>query len=448
MRKKAVALVLVFIMILSLSACGSSETVSTQVSSKVDSSVEALSQTETASLSEKTEKEAEVVSDVTETSESSSEEGLKDENESLEEALESSSVETEEESAEETAVASEEPEETDPVNDGKVYEFSMDNTVITIPEVGLTEFEKWTEDLKEDTDGQIEIKLFDNVISSGDAFACLDNGKSDIIIYPLNVDFELFPNFKVFETPLIGISSSSLGAEVIWSLYEETPELQEELEDYQVLMMYTMPGTVIGADVPIYTAGDLNGLSLFTSPPQLFMSKEIGGPSLWNCSNGISCGPADTKDLIESDRANGYPANGYIRDLFPVMKFNLEEIISYMTVLPMYSYPVVVLMNKERWEELPEYLQKKLLEHCGKEGSLKIAASLDDISNEYYNKVAENGVTVITPDESQILTFLPEAAAYTDQWLAEQSEVGYDLRPLYNRLLSLTGYDKLYASLG
>ena len=311
---------------------------------------------------------------------------------------------------------------------GEVYEFSL--TFHDSAEAVKTKYvQQWADDVREATNGQVDITVFaGGTLASGpDALDAVKQGTADIGVCFTGFFPGQFPLTGVVELPMTGIFDAEQGTNVLWDLYEETPEFQAELDDYQVLMMYTNPNNCIGTSSPVYTADDMKGLKLRVPAGTCAdMATAWGATPMTITSAEIY--QSMEKDVIQ----------GYIIDPTGVNAWSLYEVTDYYTWMPFCVSPWLVLMNKDSWNKLPADLQEIVLSCSDRERSLGMSAISEEEAEETFEKaVNEYNGTVIEPDSEQYATFEPAAEEYRAQWIETQSANGFDAQAFVDRCLEL-----------
>ena len=289
--------------------------------------------------------------------------------------------------------------------------------------------QKWADEVKEATDGRVEITVYagGTLASSTDALDAVKQRTCDMAVCFTSFFPGQFPMTEVVSLPMTGITNAVQATNVLWDLWDYSEALQEELEDYKVLMLYTNPNNIIGTTSPVYTADDMRGLKLrVTSGTPADMSTAWGATPMTISSSEIY--QSLEKDVIQ----------GYLIDYTGVNAWSLYEVTDYYTEMPFYVAPWALLMNMDSWNELPADLQEIINGLSGRDRSIAFAEVNEQEADDTREiAVSEYGATIIEPDEEQLATFQPAADAYIDQWIETYGSDTFDAAAYIDKTLEL-----------
>lgn len=302
-------------------------------------------------------------------------------------------------------------------DDGKVYEFTLSmHDAATTP--NAIYMQSWIDKVAEVTDGKVQITLYDNATLSAatDIGVNVTEGAVDIGWLYTSYYAGQFPLSDVINLPFQGFGDPVVSTHVLWGLYEEYEEIQEEWADYKLLMLYGNPGMMFASsDTPITSAADLAGRSM-RCPSGAITDLLVS----WGASP-ITMSPPDIYEAIEKNNISGY-----IFEPSGIVNFSLEEVTSYYTDLPMYDGPFALIMNMDQWNSLPAEYQEAISAISGKEASLGAAqAFADAVAVARQEIVAAGGEFVTVSDEAKA-EFAVEADKYASTWAETQSVDGFD----------------------
>ena len=313
-------------------------------------------------------------------------------------------------------------------DEDKVYHLSL--SFHDSSEAIKTQFvQKWADDVKEATNGRVEITVFagGTLAASTDALDAVKQRTADMAVCFTSFFPGQFPLTEVVSLPMTGISDAVQATNVLWDLWEYSPELQEELSDYKVLMLYTNPNNIIGTTTPVYTADDMKGLKLrVSSGTPADMSIAWGATPMTISSSEIY--QSLEKDVIQ----------GYLIDYTGVNAWGLYEVTDYYLEMPFYVAPWALLMNMDSWNELPEDLQEIIESVSDRDRSLAFAEVNEQEANDTRETALnEYNATIITPTEEQLATFRPAAEAYIDTWVQNNGTETFDAAGYVDKVLEL-----------
>jgi TRAP-type C4-dicarboxylate transport system substrate-binding protein len=291
----------------------------------------------------------------------------------------------------------------------------------------------WADEVAALTDGKLTIEIFGsgtlapgpealNFVMDGTA----DSGWLYTMFYPGQ-----FPLTEVVALPMNGPTHPAQTAEVLWDLYDSTPELQAELSKVHVLFMYGNPANFISTKKgPINTLADIKGLKLRC--PAGAMTEVM---KLWGAAPEV-VPPGDTYDQLSKDVIGGTSWEWQGLEAFKLY----EQLDYYMEGMPIYEGVFVVGMNNEKWDSLDPAYQKVLSDTTGKAGSATMGDTFYNAALESKEAIlaADSTAEVITPAAEAIAEFKAIADAYVPTWIADNSKDGFDAQAYFDKAAELT----------
>lgn len=171
---------------------------------------------------------------------------------------------------------------------------------------------------------------------------------------------------------------------------------------------------------PVKSA-DLSGLKIRCSPTLIGALKRLG-------AQPVVIPPPDIYTAVERGVVDGYmwPA-GLIRD------WGWQEVTKYIVTPGVYNGANVVLVNKNKWDQIPDYLQKLLIEAEEQAARYAKDRSVDLIEKEFevYRKLGIQFID-LPPAEAKKL----KDAAYESLWeiiLSKSPENGKKLKEMVTK---------------
>ena len=246
-------------------------------------------------------------------------------------------------------------------------------------------FEPWAKKIEADSNGRLKVEVYPSAtISKADtAYESAVKGTIDIGSQVQGYTSGRFPLSQIAELPGLSNSSTQTGC-MLQTLYDNGT-IASEYEDSHLLFMFaTGPGTLHSTNKLIKTPEDMRGM-------------RIRRPS------------AVAGDIIESMGASpvGLPANDIYTSLqrgvvdglsFPweaMATFKLDELTKYHTNMPFYSSALMVTMNKDKYEGLPEDLKQVIDDNSGMTLSKKVGAMWDKTYSVQLQAARDKGDEVI-----------------------------------------------------
>lgn len=271
------------------------------------------------------------------------------------------------------------------------------------------------EELKEKSDGRITL-----IIHAGGAVTSPVTIREDVAIGAIDMGWTLqgytpgkYPLTDVVELPFM-FDSTLQASYVLWELYEQSPDFQDEYGDVKVLGLWmTDPGEFITKD-PIIEPEDLSGKRIrFSGGAQESMIKKFGGtpvgmamPEVYDAlERGVIDGVANGPSVIES--------------------YKLNEVVKHVTRgLNSFYSAQVIFMNKDKWESLSPEDQELLSSLTGE--------AIYHKGSELYSASYEKGLEMAVESNVTINDIMPEqrenwkekTASVVDEWLENANGKG------------------------
>ena len=269
------------------------------------------------------------------------------------------------------------------------------------PDTGLSTINcviPWLKQIEEATGGKVKIQAYhgQTLAKGKDLWNATKMGITDIGWCFHGYWPGMTPLSDVISLPFMPFTTAEKGSEILWKLYEQFPEIQNEYKDVKVLVFYTSePYSLITVKKPVKTLEDLKGMKIrMTGGPPTDMVRALGGvPMLIPMpDNYISL----QKGVIDG--------MGAPWEAIHVWRF--YEVVNYYTdaVFPAVYFSVV--MNKNKWNSLPKDVQDAIMSVSGLEGSKFWGRN-------FFDKMREEGLQKIKAEgkEGSVFELSPEERA-------------------------------------
>jgi TRAP-type C4-dicarboxylate transport system substrate-binding protein len=291
--------------------------------------------------------------------------------------------------------------------DGKNFEFSLSMHDPVTSSNGKY-YQAWADAVNKATDGHVKITLYGSatLASAADVGAMVESGGVDIGWVYTSFYKGQFPLSDVLTLPLSGFGDPVVGTKVLWDLYEKYPQLKAEWDSFQLLNLYANPGMIFcSADKQIDSTDDLKGLVLRTpaGPITDYVTKLGASP--------IVMGPPDIYEAMQKKNISAY-----IFEPAGITNFKLQDVTKYFTDMPLYDGAFGLVMNKDKWNSLPEEYQKAIMSLSGKDGSLKAAEDFKVSADSAKKVISDAGCTWVTVSDTDKAAFQAAADDITGNW--------------------------------
>lgn len=312
-----------------------------------------------------------------------------------------------------------------PKDDSKVYKLKFSHHDPATSGKGKM-FQEWADEIKTATNGRVVVTLYPSSTLGAppDGINMVNTGITDILWSFTGFFNKDFVATDVISLPLLGIKDSESSVDIFYEMYETSPEIQKEFEGLKVLSLYAHPPACIGSDKLIDSVDDLKGLKMrVPTGPATDVIKEWGAVPV----------TIPTPDIYQSLEKK--VINGFAFDWAGVPSFKLNEAVDYFLDLKLYSGPMFIVMNEDKWNEIPADLQKIIEEHSGKEFSKNVAANEDLLVKTFIEKISKEGKTVTFLDDQGRAPFKTGGEKITAQWIENVTKAGIDGKALHQKAL-------------
>ncbi|WP_350560827.1 TRAP transporter substrate-binding protein [Psychrobacter sp. CAL346-MNA-CIBAN-0220] len=285
-------------------------------------------------------------------------------------------------------------------------------------------FEPWAKKIEADSNGRLKVEVYPSATLSTEdtAYESTVKGMIDIGSQVQGYTSGRFPLTQIAELPGLSNSSTQTGC-MLQTLYENGT-ISSEYEDSHLLFMFaTGPGTLHTTDKLIRTPEDMEGM-------------RIRRPS------------AVAGDIIESMGASpvGLPANDIYTSLqrgvvdglsFPweaITTFKLDELTKYHTNIPFYSSALMMTMNKDKYESLPDDLKKVIDDNSGMALTKKVGKMWDKTDLLGLQAARDRGDEIVNiPDPLNDPDWKGPLLKGTQKYLDDVTALGLDAEGVYKK---------------
>jgi len=209
--------------------------------------------------------------------------------------------------------------------------------------------------------GQVQFQISSNqILSKGeDNWNAVKTGFADMGVCFHGYWSGMTSLADVISLPALPFERAEKGSEVLWKLYEMFPSIQRQFEENHVLLLYTSrPYTLITTKKRVKTREDMKGLKIRVTE---------GLPAEQIRAMGA------TPILIPISEAYSSMQKGIIDGMGApyevILRLRLHEVAKYYTEVPFPADYFSVVMNKDKWNSLPQKVKDAIASVSGLEGS-------------------------------------------------------------------------------
>ena len=213
------------------------------------------------------------------------------------------------------------------------------------PTFPCVQMERWKKEVETRTGGKVAINTFPGGTLLK-AKAMMDGviaGTADIGCLCMAYQPGRFIVTNAIALPL-GFPNATVASLTLWDLY--TKQNPQEFAKVKVLTMFTCAPANIYAKKPVRNLEDLKGLELRASGGTAQVLKALG-------ATPVGMPQSQTPEALQKGVVQGAASS-----LETLMDFKYAEMCRYVTIFNGPVYPFAVVMNMDKWNSLPEDVQK------------------------------------------------------------------------------------------
>ena len=280
--------------------------------------------------------------------------------------------------------------------------------------------EPWARRLEEQSDGRIKVEIYPSMALGGkppELYSQVRDGVADVVWTLIGYTPGVFPRAEVFELPTVHRGSAEATTLAIQDLFDQ---IAEDFEDVQPILIHTHAGQLIHmVDTPIDEVGDLAGMKLRIPSRTGAMLIEA-----WD-AQPVGMPVPELPQALSKGAVDG--------TLIPfeiVLPLKVHELTDYTIVGPdgqrFGTSVFAFLMNKERYEELPDDLKAVIDANSGSAIAGDIGRIWDEVEAPGRDALVGSGseLLVITPEN--MAGFDERAQQVTTRWIEDMDGQGLD----------------------
>jgi len=264
------------------------------------------------------------------------------------------------------------------------------------------------------TKDQVKIKIYPGGALGGPKQLpdAAKTGITDIAFIIPSYTTARFPQTSVCDLPFL-FDSASHATRVIYALAYDY--LADDYKDYKVLWFYSCgTGQFHSATRPIYTVEDLKGMKMRS--PSAYMSKAL---------KLLGANPVGMPISKLTMSLQKKVIDGMLTPYSAVIDFRMWDLVKYIAQVDMYLSPMAVVMNKKKWNSLPDSAKKAINEASGMQWGLHAAQVYDNHDQNMVNQNKVSGkIEIYKIPMSEKKKFMGVVQGMQADWVAAMSKQG------------------------
>lgn len=285
----------------------------------------------------------------------------------------------------------------------------------------------WIEQINKAGEGKVSIKLFPAgaLGKAPDQFDLAEKGIADLSYHLADYTPGRFPLTTVFSLPFM-VPSGEKVSEAMWKIFQQEPKYQEEYSKVKVLALFGHPGGHFHTvSKPIRSMADFKGIKMRTANPSI--SKAL---SLW----GAVPVAQPITETYQSLQLGVLDGTVLVWEGMGVFKLN--EVTKFSTVADLYTMPMMIVINKDVWNGLPDDVKTLLESTTGLEMSKAAGKAFDDAEKPFREMTIAKGTEEIILDPAEYAKMKESTFPLREEWAAEMEAKGLPGKAILKTALS------------
>ncbi len=299
--------------------------------------------------------------------------------------------------------------------------------------------EAWGSKVEKESKGQIKFVYYHggSLVGAGGSVDAVVNGTADLCWSAAGIYSGQFPISEFILLPQNGITCARMGSAVFMDMLKEIPELQTEYEDFYVVQLSACTYAPISTTKKkINTIDDMQGLRI-RAPGSTC--------ALWATAIGAAPMTVATPETYESLEKD--VIEGCLNDWHNIAAFKLTDVLKYIMDYPATHSPLFILMNKDKYESLPDEL-KASIDKYSKDYASKMAGVYWDSTRAWiYDNADKLGVEIYNPTDELVAKFKSVKGQVHAEYIEYLNKKGLNGKAIYDKAMEISGrYAAQYAN--
>jgi TRAP-type C4-dicarboxylate transport system substrate-binding protein len=286
--------------------------------------------------------------------------------------------------------------------------------------------EPWARELEERTKGAVQVEVLNSSSPLGNArkqATQVADGTADIALGLRGAEGDRFLGTSVIELPFV-VPDAEKGSRALWSLYEDGV-LTDEYKDFKVLALFVQnPGLVHTKDKRVTSLSDLQGLRLRVPNTIVSMALESVGavPAVLL--------PDEIIPALKANKLDGIVTNWGT----PIPGFN--DVMKQHTAVPFYAAAFFIVMNKQRFEALPDDVKQAIDAMSGDTLVGKLGGLWNQWDKPFFDGAHASDHEIVQLDPEQLRSWQDGLQPVADRYLEDLEKKGFgDARVVYEDIV-------------
>lgn len=254
------------------------------------------------------------------------------------------------------------------------------------------QMERWARELEKRTGGKVKVQTFPGgtLLPAKNIFDGVVSGTADIGNFAMSYQPGRFPVSEAVDLP-VGFKNARAASMVLFDLIRKYQP--KEFAKVKLITVFTCPPADIMTKMPVRSLKELKGMELRTSGTGTDVLKKIGAIP-------IGMPQSEAPEAIQKGIVKGNVSSMEI-----LKDFNFASYLPYATEANLFVVSFAVVMNKDKYNSLPEDV-KKAIDSLAREQAEWTGAYVDDHVREALewskNKYSHRVIGLSAADQAEI----------------------------------------------
>jgi TRAP-type C4-dicarboxylate transport system substrate-binding protein len=276
--------------------------------------------------------------------------------------------------------------------------------------VQTTIFEPWAKKIEEMSGGRVKVTMFSGgaLGKAADHYSLAEEGIADITYALQDYTPGRFPLTTVFELPFM-IPSAEKTSVAMWKTFEEFPEFREEYSKVKVLALFChAQGHFNTVKKPIRSLEEFQGMKFRTASPHVTKALKAFG------AVPVTMPISEVYTALERG-----VVDGTVLDWDGLRVFKLAELLKYCTETDFYTMTMMIVMNKRKYDSLPDDIKKMIDQTTGIVMSRDAGKLYDEMKLVEKEQCLEKGMQTIQLPPEDVKKLQALTMPLREEWVKE-----------------------------
>ncbi len=289
-------------------------------------------------------------------------------------------------------------------------------------------FEPWGKKIEELSKGKVKVKMFPGgaLGKAPTHYELAEKGIADISYTLHDYTPGRFPATEVFGLPFMTPTAEKASV-AMWKLYEQSADFRKEYSEVKLLALFCHPGGDFHTTKKkISSLADFKGLKFRTASPYVTAALKIFG------ATPISMPITETYTALERGVVDGTVAPWEGLGIF-----KLDDLTKFALETDFYTMPMMVAMNKRKWDALPDDVKKIIDDTTGLVMSRQAGQVYDATDAPFKNRALGKGIEVSTLSAQEMNKLKDLTKPLRNEWAKKAEAKGLNAKPILDTALKL-----------